>query len=107
VPQKTLSSTQQVTTPTALERKGDFSQTVDVSGKLVTVLDPITRQPLPGNIVLASRVDPNGQALLNFFPLPNFFNTDISKRAYNYVTRWGGEPADALHLEARLQHFLE
>jgi Carboxypeptidase regulatory-like domain/TonB-dependent Receptor Plug Domain len=91
VPQKTSSATQQVTTPTALERKGDFSQTVDVSGKLVTVLDPISRQPLPGNIVPASRVDPNGQALLNFFPLPNFFNTDISKRAYNYVTRWGGE----------------
>ena len=91
VPQKTSSATQQVTTPTALERKGDFSQTVDVSGKLAPVLDPNSRQPLPGNIVPASRVDPNGQALLNFFPLPNFFNTDISKRAYNYVTRWGGE----------------
>ena len=90
IPQKTSSATQSVTVPTELERRGDFSQTVDVSGRLVPVLDPTGRQPLPGNVIPASRVDTNGQALLKFFPLPNFFNTDISKRAYNYVTRWGG-----------------
>lgn len=91
VPQKTASAQQQVTTPTALEREGNFSQTVDVSGRPLTVNDPLTRQPLPGNIVPPSRVDPNGRALLNFFPLPNFFDVNVSRRAYNYIDRWGGE----------------
>ena len=97
VPQKTSSATQQVTMPTALEREGNFSQTVDVNGRLVTVLDPITRQPLPGNIVPASRVDPNGKALLSFFPLPNFLDVNVSRRAYNYVNRWSGENPFALY----------
>lgn len=53
------------TFPTALERAGNFSQ----SG--VTILDPTTRAPLAGNIIPANRIDPNGQKLLNLFPLPN------------------------------------
>ncbi|MBI3684421.1 MAG: carboxypeptidase regulatory-like domain-containing protein [Acidobacteria bacterium] len=97
IPQKVSSATQSVTMPTELERRGDFSQTVDVSGRLVPVLDPNSRQPLAGNIVPASRVDSNGQALLKFFPLPNFFNTDISRRTYNFVTRWGGESPLSLY----------
>ncbi len=51
------------TFPTALERAGNFSQ----SG--VTVLDPTSRLPLAGNIMPASRIDPNGQKLLNLLPL--------------------------------------
>ena len=53
------------TFPTALERQGNFSQ----SG--VTVLDPTTRQPIPGNVMAPSQIDPNGQKLLSLFPLPN------------------------------------
>ena len=91
IPQKTSSATQQVTTPSDLERRGDFSQTLDVSGRLVPIVDPVSRLAVPGNIIPASRLDANGLALLKFFPLPNFLNTDISKRQYNFVTRWGGE----------------
>ncbi|MBI3207470.1 MAG: carboxypeptidase regulatory-like domain-containing protein [Candidatus Solibacter usitatus] len=91
VPAKVNSAVQQVTMPSALERRGDFSQSVDVSGRLIPIVDPTTRQPVPGNVMPANRLDANGQALLNFFPLPNFFNTDVSRRAYNFVTRWGGE----------------
>jgi hypothetical protein len=91
VPQKTASAQQQVTTPTALERAGNFSQTVDVNGRSIPILDPSTRTPLPGNIVPPSRVDPNGRALLSFFPEPNFLDTNVSRRAYNYIDRWGGE----------------
>jgi hypothetical protein len=97
VPQKTTSPQQQVTVPTALERRGDFSQSVDVSGRLIPVLDPQTRVAYPGNVVPPSRVDPNGQALLNFFPLPNFFDTNISRRAYNFVDRWGGSSPLSLY----------
>ncbi len=53
------------TFPTALERQGDFSK----SG--VTITDPTTHSPFPGNVVPASRIDANGQKLLNLLPLPN------------------------------------
>jgi len=53
------------TFPTALERAGNFSQ----SG--VTILDPTTRTAIPGSIIPANRIDPNGQKLLNLLPLPN------------------------------------
>lgn len=71
--------------PTALERAGDFSQTVDVNGTKVSILDPLNgRVAFPGNVILSNRVDSNGQKLLNIFPLPNFFDTAISRRNYNY-----------------------
>jgi hypothetical protein len=75
----------QLTVPTALERAGDFSQTFDLDGRLIPIVDPTTRQPVPGNRLPASRIDPNGQALLSLFPLPNFFDNSISGGRYNYV----------------------
>jgi hypothetical protein len=76
---------QQVTTPTALERSGDFSQTLDVSGRLIAITDPAARQPFAGNRIPASRINKNGVALLNLLPLPNFLNRDVSKGNYNYL----------------------
>src|SRR6266849_905411 len=70
--------------PTALERKGDFSQTVDTNGRQIPVNDPLTHAPFPGNIIPASRQDPNGLALLKILPLPNFINPAITGNAYNY-----------------------
>ena len=84
-PQKTSIGAMSVTMPTALERAGDFSQTLDLNGRLIPVKDPTTGQPFPGNIVPANRIDPNGQALLNIFPLPNFTNRAVSGGQYNYV----------------------
>ena len=76
----------QRTTATALERAGDFSQTLDVNNALITVRDPFNnRQPFAGNIVPASRLDANGRALLNFLPLPNFTDRGISRGNYNYL----------------------
>ncbi len=58
--------------PTQAERGGDFSRTLDTNNRLIPVLDPLNaRRAFPGNIVPASRVDRNGQGLLNIFPLPN------------------------------------
>ncbi|MDQ2900866.1 MAG: carboxypeptidase regulatory-like domain-containing protein, partial [Acidobacteriota bacterium] len=53
------------TFPTTLERNGDFSR----SG--VNIVDPTTHAPFPGNMIPSSRIDPNGQRLLNLLPLPN------------------------------------
>ena len=71
--------------PTALERAGNFSQTVDTNGKLIPVNDPLNNKtPFPGNIVPSNRLDPNGLALLKILPLPNFVNPAITGNTYNY-----------------------
>jgi hypothetical protein len=59
------------TMPTALERQGNFSQTVTTTGVLIPVYDPTTQSPFPGNIVPASRISAQGQAMLNLFPMPS------------------------------------
>ncbi len=72
------------TMPSALERRGDFSQSLDVSDRLFTLYDPLTQQPLPGNLVPASRIHPLGRAMLEVFPQPNFLDRAISRGSYNY-----------------------
>lgn len=59
--------------PTALERAGNFSQSVNGAGALIVVTDPTTGSPFPGNIVPQNRINGWGQAMLNFFPLPNTY----------------------------------
>jgi hypothetical protein len=63
-------------TPTTLERAGNFSQSFNNNGSLISVLDPNNNNiAFPGNIIPASRINPVGQQLLNFFPAPNFTAT--------------------------------
>src|SRR5207249_267825 len=72
LPRKLPSPQGRLTFPTAAERKGDFSQTLDTNGKLIPIMDPFNnRQPFAGNIVPANRINKSGQGLLNIFPLPN------------------------------------
>ena len=72
--------------PTLLERQGDFSQSIDLNNKLITIKDPHAGgSPFPGNIIPPSRVNPSGQALLNVFDEPNFSDRGISKGQYNYI----------------------
>ncbi|HWB98053.1 MAG TPA: carboxypeptidase regulatory-like domain-containing protein, partial [Bryobacteraceae bacterium] len=50
--------------PSQALRNGDFSS-------LSTVIrDPLTQQPLPGNILPSNRIDPSTQYFLQFMPLP-------------------------------------
>ena len=59
------------TMPSALERQGDFSQSFNPGNSLIVVNDPTTGAPFPGNVIPPSRINGWGQAMLNFFPLPN------------------------------------
>jgi hypothetical protein len=68
------------TMPTALERQGDFSKSLDLNGHLITVKDPLTGQPFPGNVIPQSRVNQYGLAIMNILPLPN-----VNGAGYNYL----------------------
>ena len=65
-------ATQFRTVPTALERAGDFSQSVNGSGALIKIIDPGTGSQFAGNLVPASRFDPVGSKILGLIPLPNY-----------------------------------
>lgn len=62
--------------PTAAMRRGDFSNFRDSRGRMIPIYDPLTtdargnRQPFPGNIIPAHRINPVGQAFANALPLP-------------------------------------
>lgn len=72
--------------PTAMELQGDFSQSyIPGTNQLYKVIDPTTGKQFPGNIIPPDRINPIMQKVMGIFPLPNFTNTAISKRAYNYV----------------------
>ncbi len=76
-----------VLVPTALERKGDFSQSLNNNGqKLTFINDPLTQTPFPGMVVPANRIYAPGQALLNIFPLPNV--NQVSN--FNYTSQFPG-----------------
>ena len=73
-------TTLQTTVPTALQRTGNFSQTLNSAGSLVTIYDPNTtvaqgtgyvRTPFAGNIIPANRIDAVANNIINYYPSPN------------------------------------
>jgi hypothetical protein len=62
------------TVPSLAMRSGNFSELLDPANPFFrrarVINDPLNNTPFPGNIVPASRISPNGQALLNIFPQP-------------------------------------
>ena len=69
------------TLPTALQRSGDFSQTYNKAGQLISIYDPLSTVALPGggysrvplsnNKMAASQINPVSAALIAYLPLPN------------------------------------
>jgi hypothetical protein len=67
--------------PTALQKMGDFSQTFNSSGNLMTIYNPfdtfvnaagnIERRPFPGNRIPASMIDPIAAKMISYYPDPN------------------------------------
>jgi hypothetical protein len=80
-PQKTPQPVAFRTVPTERERNGDFSQTLISAGTLRTIKDPLSGKPFPNNMIPMERLNPNGQALLSVFPLPNASTPTLQ---YNY-----------------------
>jgi hypothetical protein len=89
--QRVDAGTRYTNMPTALERTGNFSQSLDTSGRMIAVKDPSSGAAFPGNVIPASRIDPVGQAILKFFPLPNYVDPDPAlKYSRNYKAAGSG-----------------
>src|SRR4029079_4855288 len=76
-----IARTGTLTFPTAAQRRGDFSQTVDAQGRLVVIYDPLTtrpnpngsgfiRDPFPGNIIPQDRISAVSRYFQQFLPNP-------------------------------------
>jgi hypothetical protein len=71
-----------LTLPTAGQRAGDFSQFLNSAGQPIIIYDPLTtrpdparpgqfiRDPFPGNIIPANRLNPVALAMLSGLPVP-------------------------------------
>jgi hypothetical protein len=81
---RTGTTSDPVNMPTALERIGDFSQST-VQGAAVTIYDPASSSPFPGNRIPANRISATSTALLQYFPNPN-----LPSGTRNYQTAWSG-----------------
>ncbi len=58
--------------PTDLERMGDFSQTVDVGGRAVSIRDPLAANAaFPRNVIPQSRMNPIAAKILPYWPEAN------------------------------------
>jgi len=64
--------TQNKYTPTALERGGDFSQSLQNNGSLIVITDPSTGAPFPGNKIPAARITPARAGYAQLLPLAQF-----------------------------------
>ena len=95
------------TVPTALQRAGDFSQTLNNAGAHQIVYDPTTtrpdpanagqfiRDPFPGDVIPSARINPVSSNVLPYWPLPNrpgegntlinnfYFSSGASRSNYN------------------------
>jgi hypothetical protein len=72
-------TTIQNSVPTQSERQGNFTQ------EGVTVDQPGTKNPFPGNVIPANMISPVAQGILKLYPLPNAGNPNVAS-ANNYIT---------------------
>jgi len=86
--------------PTALERIGDFSASVDKNGNPVLIADPVLIAQgktckksgdagcFPGNRIPTSRIDADTQKLMSILPLPQpGVSGQFGGGLYNYITQ--------------------
>ncbi|MFO7302578.1 MAG: carboxypeptidase-like regulatory domain-containing protein [Acidobacteriota bacterium] len=81
--------------PTALERQGDFSQSLDNNGQPIgPIWDAATGQYFENNVIPADRLYGVGLGLLNRYPLPNIeqpigqpYNYEVPAVSYKNLTQ--------------------
>ena len=67
-------ATNTATVPTMLMRQGNFSELLDPNNGFINgtrlIIDSLTGQPFPGNVIPANRLSANGLAFLRTYPEP-------------------------------------
>jgi len=83
------------TVPTRAFKNGDFSNLVDAQGRLITIYDPATgrdvngtwtRDPFPGNIIPADRINETAKRIMQYWPDPN--NTTAGVAPWQQNLEW-------------------
>ncbi len=105
------------TVPTALERTGDFSRSLDASGRLIQMYDPRTtrldpnrpagttryiRDAFPANAIPAAQINPVGTNVFKYYPLPNQPGQGLSNTSNYYVA--AANSIDANRVDLRVDH---
>jgi hypothetical protein len=88
-----LGGTTQFYTPTALERQGDFSQSLDGNGNAIVISGPgITNNKIDPTQLSAAQqaVFAQVQKILNLFPLPNVNGFGVGGQNYNFSEALSG-----------------
>jgi hypothetical protein len=104
------------TVPTALQRQGDFSQTLDSTGRNITIYDPTTtrpdpnnpgryiRDPFPGNRIPADRINAVSKNVINYWPAAN--RPGEGPTLFNNYFRTGKRVSDTYTWVGRMDHLL-
>jgi hypothetical protein len=99
-----ISQSELVTSPTAEERAGNFSQTFAANGQLITIYDPLTtvlnpngsgtylRQPFPGNTIPSDRISQISKGVWAMYPASNLPGLPITHTQNLYLQ--GKAPTD-------------
>src|SRR5262245_30150579 len=105
------------TVPTARERQGDFSQTLDAGGNLITIYDPATtrldpsapagvtryiRDAFTGNVIPRDRFNQTGYQILSYYPVPN--QAGIGKSSMNNYFSSAPTKSDQNRLDLKIDH---
>ncbi len=97
-------SQETITSPTLLERSGDFSKTFAANGTPITIYDTATNRPdpanpgayirdaFPGNRIPANRINGIATKVLNYYPVPNLPGLPITGAQNLFLT--AGVPID-------------
>lgn len=113
VTRQSSQTTTLVTVPSLRERMGDFSDTRDAAGRLITIYDPasvhpdpqtgnLVRDPFPGNVIPANRFDPVARYAMQFYPEPNLPGNAFT-RLNNYFNS-GSRASNDYQTTSKIDH---
>lgn len=92
-----------ISVPTAAFRGGDFSQLLNLS-KPVTLLDPLSGTPFPGNKIPANRISGVSQKLQDYIPSPNRGGSDALVNNFSWAHPYTDDQYRADVITARGDH---
>ena len=107
------------TVPTELERRGDFSRSLEANGSMIRLYDPRTtrldpdrpagstryiRDLLPGNVLASSQLGQYARALLTYYPMPNQPGLGLSNTNNFFIS--SANALDSDRYDFRIDHQL-